>query len=68
MRIQFRNRVHPKSRRLQGGAIRPAKRVSNIEKLAKDFGQIYMSQKVKPKKKFVLKLKIPAIMDHFRLF
>ena len=56
MRIQFRNRVHPKNRRLHGGAVSPAKRVSNIEKLAKDFGQIYMSQKVKPKKKFVLKL------------
>jgi hypothetical protein len=56
MRIQFTNRVHQKSRRLHGGAIHPSKRVSNIEKLAKDFGQIYMSQKIKPKKKFILKL------------
>lgn len=56
MRIQFRSRVHPNSRRLHGGAIRPAKRVSNIEKLTKDFSSIYMSPKAAPKKKFVLRL------------
>jgi hypothetical protein len=57
MRIQFNNRLHPHGHRIHGGAMhKSTKHVSNIEKLAKDFSRIYMTPKVKPQKKFVLKL------------